>query len=853
LLREVFGFAPYWELPRSTSWNYGLLSTVAYFGLDVNSDGSFNTSTGGWRGWTSQELSTLVSLAHQSGTRVVVVIKAFDNATINQIVGSPAATQATIANTIAAIGSRGLDGVNVDFEGSVTPQYPNLQQGVTNFMTQLSAQVHQRWPDAQVTVDTYSGSASWDGGLFNIGALAPVVDAFFIMAYDMVFENLPGRAGAHAPLNGWTYNDTTLVSQYLTKAPAGKILLGVPYYGYKWSTVNDQPNANVIGGATAVTYAGVLDDLACARPTRAWDTTAQSPWVAWFSPARGDPCGANRNSWRELYYEDATSLGYKYDLVNTRGLLGTGMWALGYDAGSQDLWPVLATKFGQVWSASFDLSALPCAWAANEAQTFSVTVTNTGNQAWPASGPNPVHLGLHFARAPGGWPAQLATAYTLWATDQRFALPGDVAPGGTATLSVTARAPAASGAMVLEAEMVKEQQFWFMQWAPVSVSVAAPRWAAGYNLSGVPREWAANQTQAFSLTVTNTGNQTWPASGVNPVHLGLHFSRAGGGWPLQVASYYSAWLTDQRFALPNDLAPGATSTLSIIATAPSAFGPMVLEAEMVKEQKFWFEQWASTAVHVARPAWYAAFDLTGVPRSWIPGQSQSVAVTVTNTGNQTWPAGGSNPVHLGLHVTRTPGGWPSQVASWHTAWLTDQRVPLPADVAPGETITISAGVTVPPGTGGIALEVEMVKEQQFWFDQWSALALTSAPAAWFATVDLGAAPRQWRPGQTQAFAITVTNTGNQEWPAGGPNPVHLGVHFTVDAGGWPAEVRSAHTAWLTDQRIALPADVPPGTSVTVTVSASAPGARVAALEAEMVKEQQFWFNQWVPVAVTNAG
>jgi len=41
--REVFGFAPYWAIANNSQWNYSLLTTVAYFGLDINSDGSINT------------------------------------------------------------------------------------------------------------------------------------------------------------------------------------------------------------------------------------------------------------------------------------------------------------------------------------------------------------------------------------------------------------------------------------------------------------------------------------------------------------------------------------------------------------------------------------------------------------------------------------------------------------------------------------------------------------------------------------------------------------------------------------------------------------------------------------------
>jgi Glycosyl hydrolases family 18 len=346
LSREVFGFAPYWALSGSAKWNYSLLSTLAYFGLTLNADGSFNTSDPGWNGWNSQALVDMVNRAHQAGDRVVLVIKAFDEGTINQIVTSPTVTQTAINNTLAAMASKNLDGVNVDFEGSASPSYPNIQGGLTNFVGQLTTQLHQHWPAAMASVDTYSGAASWDGGFFNIAGLAAVTDALFVMAYDMAFGNTPGRASANAPLTGATYNDTTAVAQYLAKAPASKIILGVPYYGYKWSTTSNQPNATTTGGATADTYANIPGDLSCAlNLTNQWDVNAGSPWASWWSPAANDPCGANHNSWRELYYDDARSLGLKYDLVNANNLRGAGVWALGYDGASADLWNEIELKF----------------------------------------------------------------------------------------------------------------------------------------------------------------------------------------------------------------------------------------------------------------------------------------------------------------------------------------------------------------------------------------------------------------------------------------------------------------------------------------------------------------------------
>jgi hypothetical protein len=356
--REVFGFAPYWLLSHYSEWDYSVLSTIAYFGLNVNADGSFATFGGGWNGWNSIDLINMINLAHRAGDRVVLVIKTSDDGTINTVT-TTAIRQTLVNNVISAIQAKGLDGVNVDFEGTESSLFPDLQAGITALMTDLSSQVHAKWPQAEVSIDTYAGSASWDGGIFKIGDLAPVVDAMFIMAYDSVFSNMPGQAGPNSPLNGWTYNDTIDVQQYLSKAPASKILLGVPYYGYRWSTTSGGPYATIVGNQIAEGYSAAMDDLACPHPAlrTGWDGVGASPWASWWSPANNDPCGDNFGRPQELYYDNSTSLGLKYDLVNNNNLRGTGMWALGMDSGRMELWSTLHTYFS--CPVSINVSSAP--------------------------------------------------------------------------------------------------------------------------------------------------------------------------------------------------------------------------------------------------------------------------------------------------------------------------------------------------------------------------------------------------------------------------------------------------------------------------------------------------------------
>jgi N-acetyl-anhydromuramyl-L-alanine amidase AmpD len=240
------------------------------------------------------------------------------------------------------------------------------------------------------------------------------------------------------------------------------------------------------------------------------------------------------------------------------------------------------------WQAGYDMSKVPASWVAGRSQTFPVTVTNTGDVTWPSTGFGRVDLELHFAPAAGGSPRR-----ATWLTNSAFSLPGDLAPNSSVTLNVTVTAPSKAGPMVLEAEMIKEHQFWFQQWRPVKVKVAARDKAAGYDMSNAPTSWVAGHRQTFLITVTNTSTYTWLSSGYYRTDLDLHFATSAGGSANKVH-----WLTSTTFALPANLAPRRSVTLKVTLTAPAKTGSLVLEAEMVREHLYWFQQWQPVTVTV---------------------------------------------------------------------------------------------------------------------------------------------------------------------------------------------------------------------------------------------------------------
>ncbi len=57
---EVFGFAPYWSLADSAQFDLSGLTTVDYFSIDINPDGSLDASGPGWDGYQSQNFLDLI-------------------------------------------------------------------------------------------------------------------------------------------------------------------------------------------------------------------------------------------------------------------------------------------------------------------------------------------------------------------------------------------------------------------------------------------------------------------------------------------------------------------------------------------------------------------------------------------------------------------------------------------------------------------------------------------------------------------------------------------------------------------------------------------------------------------------
>ena len=307
--RENFAFAPYWTLAQSPSFDITGLSTLAYFSIDVNGNGTLDESGPGWNGFQSQDLSDLISRAHAAGERVVLTVTDFSQSSLNAITSSPTAPATLSGTLIPLLQAKSLDGVNFDFEGEGSGD----QAGLTNLITSVAGSLRAADPHWQITMDTYASSAGDAGGFYNIPALAPAVDAFFVMDYEL---NLAGTASAASPLTSSMFSSQTTLAQYDAAVPASKVILGIPFFGIDWPTNNGTLGATATGGA-----ADIPDSQAAANGPEYWDPVTDTAWTSYQAGGQ----------WHESYYEGENGLYDVSQLVTKDGARGVGIWALGME------------------------------------------------------------------------------------------------------------------------------------------------------------------------------------------------------------------------------------------------------------------------------------------------------------------------------------------------------------------------------------------------------------------------------------------------------------------------------------------------------------------------------------------
>lgn len=323
--KQVFGWHPFWMGTAYKSYNFSLLSTIAYFSYELD------PATGGYKSIHDWKTTALIDSAKRYDCDVLLSVTNFGKANNAAFLANQKAQANFINILISLLKERDADGVNIDFE-----QIPGSSRAAfNNFIIDLSSSLRSARKDYKITLAI--PALDFDK-VYDIPQLNQYIDTYVIMGYEFYGANSQ-VAGPVAPLNSgntwWPYNLESAVNEYLTLGiPKPKLLLGLPYYGAEWETHDLRFPSKV---KKFIRYPMFRDirknhyNSGCCE-----DEVSKSKFYVYRD---------NNNNYRQIWYEDSVSLGKKYDWVIENDLGGIGIWALGYDNGYTELWELIAKKF----------------------------------------------------------------------------------------------------------------------------------------------------------------------------------------------------------------------------------------------------------------------------------------------------------------------------------------------------------------------------------------------------------------------------------------------------------------------------------------------------------------------------
>jgi PKD repeat protein/spore germination protein YaaH len=322
LNKMVYGWHPYWAGNDYLNYEWDLLSHLSFFSYEVDKNTGNATTTHGW------STSAAVDAALASGnTKVTLCVTLFGSSNLTTFLTNSIAKQTLISNLISTIQSRGAHGVNIDFEGLPSSQKTNF----ANFMVDLSNQMHAAIPGSEVSSVLYA--VDWNN-VFDFSIMLPAVDYFVVMGYDYYYPG-SSNTGPSDPLyqfgNSYNFTLSKTITDYINAGCSkDKLLLGLPYYGFEWETVNSNiPSATTANGI-ARTYSLVKNNSS-GNYSAANHNFDNDSYTDIYVYQQG-------GVWKQCYISEKEAFSKRLQHVNNSGIAGIGIWALGYDDGYDDYW-----------------------------------------------------------------------------------------------------------------------------------------------------------------------------------------------------------------------------------------------------------------------------------------------------------------------------------------------------------------------------------------------------------------------------------------------------------------------------------------------------------------------------------
>lgn len=279
------------------------LTYVSIFSYAVNRDGSL----------TPGEDEPSLSAASKHRVAPLLVLTNLENGQFSTELATAILTQEIVQDrvldeAIQVMQRKGYRGLDFDFEyldDVNRERYVRLltkaAQRLRPLGYTLSAALAPKYSATQRSV-LYEGH--------DYEAIGRVVDFMFLMTYEWGWSGGPPQAVS--PINLMR----RVLNYAVTVVPRGKIMMGIPLYGYDW-TLPYEPKGKY---AKAISPQRGIELASQYGESIKYDQTAQAPWFRYTD---------DQGRRHEVWFEDARSIQAKFDLVKDFGLRGFYYWVLG--------------------------------------------------------------------------------------------------------------------------------------------------------------------------------------------------------------------------------------------------------------------------------------------------------------------------------------------------------------------------------------------------------------------------------------------------------------------------------------------------------------------------------------------
>lgn len=331
--REVIGFLPYWLVGRAQNNYTKYITTLTYFSLTIDGDGTIQKYTNpgesepGNLALNSGKIDSFLKSALKEGVNLSLAVFSGDDGKISEMLENPEKSAKNLIEKVTPIMEKhGFTDLNLDIE-QVKDASPEARAKFTRFVQAVKKNLNTKQVKS-LSIDISASAFIKKTNLCDPATLTPLVNKVILMAYDYHYAG-SYVTGPVAPEGGAgtisEFDTQAAVEAALKIVPPKKLILGIPLYGYGWETIGSVPRSAVIPGTGFTISNARAENLlaACATCSAKFDSIDKESQIIYKDQETG--------TYYQIFYPDKKATQYKVELAKQNSLGGIAVWALGYE------------------------------------------------------------------------------------------------------------------------------------------------------------------------------------------------------------------------------------------------------------------------------------------------------------------------------------------------------------------------------------------------------------------------------------------------------------------------------------------------------------------------------------------